>query len=178
MMTLNAMPILKQLTYETNLFLYSGYTLDWPIGDLSIENIVSPACFKTVPATATPQATVTTAGSDMFSAGMQVHNAWRVAWASSDAATLSPTPPQLTCREALVTWVPGEESEQECQKGSDERHQEGAQWSKPLLNFIMIGVPILGVAILACIGACCWYACREQRKDRRARKAAEARVAH
>jgi hypothetical protein len=110
---------------------------------------------------------------------MEVHNAWRIAWESSDRAVLSPTPPQLTCREAFATWVPGEAAKQECSPEPDESayNSSSTRWNKPLLNFLMIGVPILGVALLVCIGICCWRTCREKRKDSRARKAYERRAA-
>jgi len=160
---------------------YSGYTLDWPIGELSVNNIVSPACFREVTATTPPpaQTTTTDTGSElMFSGGMEARNAWRIAWQSSDMAALSPTPPQLTCREPLAKWVPGNPAKQVCSREPEESsNSSSSKWSKPLLDFIMIGVPILGVAVLVCIGVCCWRACREGRRDRQARKAYERRAA-
>ncbi|OAA55281.1 hypothetical protein SPI_08376 [Niveomyces insectorum RCEF 264] len=98
--------------FSATTIVYSDWRDDYAKSGLSIESIVSPACFRGAPTatsmttTTTPDNAATTA-SALFPTSLQVHDAWHISWASADVSTLSPPPPTLTCGTALSSWVPG-----------------------------------------------------------------------
>jgi len=133
---------------------------------VSIENVVSPACFKAVSAT-TPAPQTTTSTDFGFPDGLRVHNAWHITWASSDRAALSPTPPLLTCTGGQIqTWVPGQPVDHyDC----PDSPKDGIKISQGAIYFLAIGLPIIVVVLVAACCTCCfWRRC----KERRARKVA------
>ncbi|KAG2027134.1 hypothetical protein GB937_000872 [Aspergillus fischeri] len=103
----------------------------------------------------------------LFTDGIQVHQAWAISWAGSDTATMSPSLPLLTNSMIVPTWVPGEI----IPPGRYDRGYEGSDmpgW-EPILRFIMIGVPIIGVALLAACVWCCIWRWRVRREERQQR---------
>jgi hypothetical protein len=139
-----------------------GYTIQ-RFYDISIPGIRRPACVKTAEATILPDVTST------HPTITQVHNAWHIAWALSDRASLSPAPPMLSCPgagQSLATWVPGETVPQNtCDP--DASNSGGTKWPQSLINFLMMGLPIIFVALVAC---CCTVCICRRRKRRRARR--------
>ncbi|KAF4162406.1 hypothetical protein CNMCM6936_002132 [Aspergillus lentulus] len=103
----------------------------------------------------------------LFTDGIQVHEAWAISWAGSDTATMSPSLPTLTNSMIVPTWVPGEI----IPPARYDRGYEGSDmpgW-EPILRFLMIGVPIIGVALLAASVWCCIWCRRVRRKERQQR---------
>ncbi|KAF7133712.1 hypothetical protein CNMCM5793_005066 [Aspergillus hiratsukae] len=101
----------------------------------------------------------------LFTAGIQAHQAWAISWSASDTATMSPSLPDLTNVIVVPTWVPGETINPSLYEGasgtSDGPRLEG------VMHFVMIGIPIIGVAIIA-LGIWCWC-CRGKREERQQR---------
>ncbi|KAK3376335.1 hypothetical protein B0T24DRAFT_618474 [Lasiosphaeria ovina] len=140
------------------------YHLEWPVSDLSINGIASPACFVNLGTTLLPSSS----SSVLFPNGIQVHNAWQIAWAASETSTLSPTPPQLACGRTLATWVPGEivppsnvSSAGDCQ---DDSSNSGVAIGRSLYLFLVVGLPLIFVAIFA---SCCVLCFRRRRRGAR-----------
>ncbi|KAJ5988233.1 hypothetical protein N7481_003443 [Penicillium waksmanii] len=113
-----------------------------------------PACGRTINSgetTITAPLASRTDATGTFTQGMIVHRAWHVTWAESDTATMSPSLPPLTSGKYLAVWKPG----QGVPDGAFDHHNgdnSGVRGWNSLLYFAMIGVPIIGVAILACGG--------------------------
>ncbi|KAJ5121653.1 uncharacterized protein N7515_009614 [Penicillium bovifimosum] len=131
---------------------------------------LTPVCARTFSAgetTITAPLVSRTDATGTFTEGVIVHRAWHVTWAESDTATMSPSLPPLTSGKYLARWEPG----QAVPDGWYDRHNgdnSGIRGWSSLLYFTEIGVPLIGVAILAC-GA--WLCIRRRRKHR-ARQAA------
>ncbi|RHZ51745.1 hypothetical protein CDV55_103487 [Aspergillus turcosus] len=151
-------------TEELTLTLYSGFSLSRNLTNLSN---IKASCTRTL----TPGETTITGtlshgkgAQVLFTAGIQVHQAWAVSWSGSDTATLSPSLPTLTNSMVVPTWVPGEI----IPPGKWDRGHDGSDMGnwQPLVHFIMIGVPIIGVAILA-LGIWCCIRCRRARREER-----------
>lgn len=159
---------------------HSGYSLDWPLSQLSIESVASPACFKAIgDATATTDelsastsaALPTSSGGSttsanhattLFPEGVQIHNAWHISWASSDTSTLSPAPPDLSCSQFLATWVPGEATPSTACRNAEDHGSMGTS----LFWFLVIGLPIIALVL---VGSCCFF-CFWQRHKRKAQR--------
>jgi hypothetical protein len=77
--------------------------------------------------------------------------AWHISWQTTDIATLSPQPPMLYGHERITRWVPGSDPEWERREGV------GGGMSSDLFYFLIIGVPLL---VLALICAPCVICCR------------------
>jgi len=128
--------------------------------NLVVEGISPPACFQTIAVKATARSAP---------AGLRVHNAWQISWASSDIASLSPPPPQLPCSTgiALASWVPGINpvpSANICRNYIEQIQEHG-----PDVNVIgpwvaVIGVPNIFAALLV---TCLVGWCRRRRRDKR-----------
>ncbi|KAH6628875.1 hypothetical protein F5144DRAFT_580364 [Chaetomium tenue] len=90
-----------------------------------IEGISYRACFQTIDGGAT------TASAP--SSGLRVHNAWRIAWESSDITSMSPTPPQLPCSNPgmvkISSWVPGATLDLALASGTCESSPQGGSSS-------------------------------------------------
>jgi hypothetical protein len=138
----------------------SDYKFSWPFESLSIEGIISPACFKDLTAMMTLESTISAPS------GLQVHNAWHISWASSDRSTLTPTPPALSYSESIKTWVPGETV---AKTTCSDTYNGGVNYDVSLLFFLVIGLPIIALALLI---SCCTYCICARRKLRRARSSA------
>ena len=109
----------------------------------------------------------TTASPDSSSL-VRVHNPWHIMWQSSDVPSLTPPPPQLECSTSiLASWTPGATVGSTlfggpCQETAS--HNSKGDIAGAL--FLMIGLPILIVALLvSCFGV--W--CHRRRKRRRTR---------
>jgi hypothetical protein len=141
--------------------LSSGYALSWGIGE--IKNVATRACVKVVSATVSSGQISTT--DSVPPSRLQVHNAWEIRWAESDRATLSPTPPLLTCSGALISkWVPGQPVEDMiCYESRVENHGI----SPSLGRFLMIGLPII---VLALVASCCLCCIKRHRLEKRIRQ--------
>lgn len=101
----------------------------------------------------------------LFSSGFQVHDAWQISWVAADRSTLTPSLPTLTSSRLVPEWNPGRKLRPgEYTPGGIEESDMG-NW-QPLLNFIMIGVPIIGVTVIALSVWCCIWCRREKRKER------------
>jgi hypothetical protein len=157
------------------------YTLPYPVTDhhsgftfraegyVLPTSALMPACGRTINSgetTITAPLASRTDATGTFTQGMIVHRAWHVTWAGSDTATMSPSLPPLTSGKYLAVWKPG----QGVPDGAFDHHNgdnSGVRGWNSLLYFAMIGVPIIGVAILACGG----WLCIRRRRKRRARQA-------
>lgn len=97
---------------------------------------------------------------------VMMHEAWAVTWDASDTSTLTPQLPTLTSSMRVPKWTPGEK----IPKGQyDPYHDYRVEYfSRPVLYFLMVGMPIIGALIM---GSCVWY-CVRKGKNRRAKKAA------
>jgi hypothetical protein len=134
----------------------SGYELASLGSGWSIPGVRSPACFRDMSATAPPESS-----SVLFPNGMHVHNAWHIAWASSDRASLSPTPPVLDYHQSFSVWAPGEPvtSTGSCPDcDTDDGHFDG-----PLIVFLVIGLPVIGLALMISWCICCICHARKRR---------------
>jgi heme/copper-type cytochrome/quinol oxidase subunit 2 len=92
------------------------------------------------------------------------HEAWVVTWAPSDTATMSPALPSLAMAQWVSTWVPG----QIVTPPAEPKTQNEMPGFDHVVKFLMIGMPIIGVAIIACSIWCC-VACRRSRRRERTR---------
>ncbi|KAM5369069.1 hypothetical protein ACJZ2D_009164 [Fusarium nematophilum] len=81
-----------------------------------------------------------------------LHPAWFVSWGASDTSTLTPQLPTLTSGRMVPTWTPGQEIPD--RKYNDSSRDDGP-FGTPLLQFIMIGIPIIAVAFIAIGITCC-----------------------
>ncbi|KAJ5165024.1 uncharacterized protein N7500_006854 [Penicillium coprophilum] len=98
----------------------------------------------------------------VFSEGYMAHAAWEISWAASDTASMSPTPPSLDSGEYFSTWVPGQALITPTPEPT--KHQTDKSLTK-LLNFYMIGLPLIGVAVIACGIWCCCMVRRAKRRE-------------
>ncbi|GFF23494.1 hypothetical protein IFM58399_00312 [Aspergillus lentulus] len=145
----------------------SGFSLSRNLTDLYN---IKASCYRTL----TPGETTITGtlshgkgAQVLLTDGIQVHEAWAISWAGSDTATMSPSLPTLTNSMIVPTWVPGEI----IPPGRYDRGYEGSDmpgW-EPILRFLMIGVPIIGVALFATSVWCCIWCRRVRRKERQQR---------
>ncbi|KAG2010866.1 hypothetical protein GB937_007409 [Aspergillus fischeri] len=149
---------------KADFFGYSGFSLSRNLSNLKD---IKASCYRTI----TPGETTITGTLShgqgtrvLFTDGIQVHQAWAISWAASDTNTMSPSLPLLTNSMVVPTWVPGEIIPPGMyDRGSDGSDMPG--W-EPIMRFIMIGVPIIGVALIAsCVWACIW--CRRVRRKER-----------
>ncbi len=111
----------------------------------------------------------------MYPNGMQVHNAWRIAWADSERAALTPTPPALQCSAILRTWVPGDQVAEQA-NCEDSHNSGGVRWYDRLFWFLVAGLPVIAFVIL--VSCCCclfWHRRKERHARRAARQAAHTR---
>lgn len=106
---------------------------------------------------------------------VQAHDAWRITWAASDRAVLSPTPPAFDACQSIDVWVPGSKPTiQDCPK-----EDSGVQWTAGYI-FLITGLPIIVfILFVICITLCSvckgehWEAERQFEMRRRARMAAQ-----
>jgi hypothetical protein len=120
-------------------------------------------------------ATITGADADAASSTLLIHNAWAITWWASDIPNLTPRPPSITNRMLVPTWTPGEvipdgKYDRESASGPNRNYflPENAQW------FLIIGMPIIGALL---IGSCVFCCVRNSKKENRARRARQARLA-
>lgn len=101
----------------------------------------------------------------IFTEGIIAHNAWHISWHKTDTPTLSPSLPELTSGKWIPTWVPGQTIAPGEYDREPEHRNENPGWEH-LVFFEMIGLPIIGVAVIACsIWGC--IACRRARRKER-----------
>lgn len=108
----------------------------------------------------------------LFTGGFQAHEAWQISWEAADRSTLTPSLPDLTSRKHVPTWTAGEtipsgKHDPETGQGND------MPGSGRVIQFAMIGVPIIGVAIIA---LCVWLIIRHKLKKKRALKQASGQL--
>ncbi|KAK4120427.1 hypothetical protein N657DRAFT_161697 [Parathielavia appendiculata] len=163
-----SMNLITSKTFSTAYCCSSGFTYSH-YHDLLIDGFSRTplACFANTTDTAAPTATASPAGSPHR---LRVHNAWHISWDASDISSLSPTPPPFapcTTSPVIRSWVPGATVEPNAffvPGGACEWNDGTSRWSKGEtigMWFLMVGVPIIGLAILAtCLG--CW--CRRRRR--------------
>ncbi|KAK2800033.1 hypothetical protein FQN50_008272 [Emmonsiellopsis sp. PD_5] len=96
----------------------------------------------------------------VFTGGIQVHEAWRVTWNDEDTSTLSPSLPSLDPTTLVESWVPGQTLP------PAPRKEHGPNLTG-LLNFVMIGVPIIGLTV---IGLIIWCVVRRHKRKKRERR--------
>ncbi len=162
-------------------FVASNYRLGWSdnvreLQNASLPGLQSPACIQTLgPAsTATDNEGWTTVTQTTVAPVTSVlaHNAWHIAWQTSDVKNLSPSPPPWPCsvNDGYPTWVPTQSitPEANCEDGRYVDHSWDA-----LARFLYIGLPIIGAAVLSCCGTCCyrlgWCGGKRRRQRRLAR---------
>lgn len=138
---------------DLNGIFYSGFSLAWPIQDLSVNGYSTPACFKDAYATSPPLDRLNPDGA------ITVHMPWHISWASSDRPMLTPTPPALDCGQRISKWIPGESIAQDSCKPENREHQ-----STSLYFFLVIGLPVI---LLTLIAGCCAHCCIRRRKEKR-----------
>ncbi|KAL8337075.1 hypothetical protein RB601_008535 [Gaeumannomyces tritici] len=93
---------------------------------------------------------------------VKVHRSWHVSWEASDTTSMSPTPPELPCYDPTVTsWLPGETiPEQYCRPMPLPNDDE---WNQSVAWFLIVGVPLLFVALVA---TACFVCCLCRRRRR------------
>ena len=99
----------------------------------------------------------------VFTGGFQAHEAWQISWEAADRSTLTPSLPDLTSNKQVPTWTAGEtiptgKYDPETGEGND------MPGSGRVIQFAMIGVPIIWVAIIALI---VWLIIRHKRTTNR-----------
>ncbi|PGH08765.1 hypothetical protein AJ79_05864 [Helicocarpus griseus UAMH5409] len=99
-----------------------------------------------------------------FTGGVQIHEAWHITWQDTDTSTLSPQLPSLPTHHVVWTWSPGETIK-------PVEYSTSLRGMEPLLRFIMIGIPIIGVTVIASIVWCCIR--RHKKKKEKKREALE-----
>lgn len=93
-----------------------------------------------------------------FTAGVQMHQPYQVAWQSSDVPVMSPRPPRSVCSgDAIPTWVPGGDVSYCNEPQNDLKGLAGVVW------FAMVGVPLIALAAMGC---CIWCCCAHRRHKR------------
>ncbi len=100
-----------------------------------------------------------------ITSGVLMHEAWHVSWRGADTSTLSPSLPALTLGESFKTWVPGQSQTQTPSPGRG-GEQPDHSWDG-VLRFLMIGLPIIVVGLVAAIAFYCLYARRRARMGKR-----------
>ena len=107
-----------------------------------------------------------TVSAPSFPSGMQIHNAYQISWDATDKPTLSPTPPDFDyeCSATLAKWVPGESvGALPCRNRTD----DGKFGDGRLYMFLVVGIPVIAVALIA---GCCGVYFRNRRKKVRGRE--------
>lgn len=96
--------------------------------------------------------------------GVKVHRSWHIRWEASDTTSMSPAPPVLPCYDpTLTSWVPGGDAtvpEQTCRPwpvGGDDGWNQSVAW------FLILGVPLLFVVLVA---TGCFFCCRHRRRQK------------
>ncbi|XWX00798.1 hypothetical protein V2A60_008819 [Cordyceps javanica] len=115
-------------------------------------------------------------------AGMRIHQAWRIAWKSSDIASLTPPPPSLRseCSNVQIqTWIPdatgtdggiiiGLATDCAAHPDRDQGTSHMSAGDTRLFFFLAIGMPIIGALI---VGFFIWWCCvRRYKKNKRRRR--------
>ncbi|KAL1955659.1 hypothetical protein VTO42DRAFT_8204 [Malbranchea cinnamomea] len=159
-------------TYSTAYCCASGHKLRTDLTDFPISTLV-PLCYRQIAADDSTTLTVTPAGESSgvpFTQGIQVHQAWHISWAESDTSTLTPSLPELTSSKLVPTWTPGQTIppgmyDRESGSNDGPRGLGGVVW------FLMIGIPIIGVVLIA---LAVWFCIRHRRakREQRERRAA------
>ncbi|KAK4460476.1 hypothetical protein QBC42DRAFT_332384 [Cladorrhinum samala] len=100
----------------------------------------------------------------MFTAGVQMHQPYQIAWQSSDVPFMSPRPPPRVCSgDAIPSWAPGDENSgfYYCNEPqNDLKGLEGVMW------FVMVGLPLIAIAAMGCCVWCCCASRRHRRLDK------------
>ncbi|KAJ5475946.1 hypothetical protein N7475_001675 [Penicillium sp. IBT 31633x] len=89
-----------------------------------------------------------------------VHAAWAISWAASDTASMSPSLPPLDSKQFIPTWVPG----QSLTTPPEPKRQTDRALTQ--LGYIyMVGLPLIGAAVIACGVWCCFTVRRARRRE-------------
>lgn len=130
---------------------------------------MSEACYRTfnysTPTTIAPTAANFTTSGDLplFTSGIIAHQPYTITWDMSDTHTMTPSLPLLTYSMLVPTWKPGEKipAGKYDRYGSDSIDAPDGVNLLPLFHFLVIGLPLIGVALLSC---CIW--CGFRARDR------------
>ncbi|KAJ5867697.1 hypothetical protein N7534_002250 [Penicillium rubens] len=153
--------------YSTAYCCASGYqlwnTLTSFLTPFYVTSLPTP-CYQYVHAGSTsitvsmsPSGTETT---KIFTEGYIAHAAWGISWAASDTASMSPALPLLDSEQYIPTWVPG----QSVTAPSEPKSQNDSALTA-LGYLLMVGLPLIGVAIIACAVWCCFTIRRARRRE-------------
>ena len=146
----------------------SGYSLINDIYWATLDNVETPGCYKqaTSPTGPTyPEYFPTTTD-------VMVHNAYRISWDSSDTASMTPQPPDLTCG-TMMTWVPGSPAT----SSPCPTHYNDSPPGYGAIGFLQIGLPIIIIFGIAFLGGCCCYYPYKEREEKRMQERRAARAA-
>ncbi|KAJ6787952.1 hypothetical protein PWT90_11052 [Aphanocladium album] len=135
----------------------------------------SYVCAQSINITSTVR---TSGGHTTYTSAFRIHAAWPISWKASDVPTLTPTPPPLqsTCTNvAFETWVPTSSPLPTRQVGFFCReayqhlnnHDVNTSGWRGTFYFLVIGLPLILIAILLCIG---WHFIRRRRRRQRGGK--------
>jgi hypothetical protein len=99
----------------------------------------------------------------LIARGIQVHQPWHVSWKESETDDLPLSLPALTSSMWVPTWVPGKPIPSGWYQGNGRNStslgdMEGVIW------FLIIGVPMISLAL---IGSCVWCCVHNSRVRRR-----------
>ncbi|KAJ6779794.1 hypothetical protein PWT90_01486 [Aphanocladium album] len=99
---------------------------------------------------------------------IRVESMWLITWAKSDTKSMSPRPPSLggDCTGAEIhTWVPGAKVK-DGQRFCSRPESGGEPFSNPGIMFMMVGLPIIVVAIPSIFFCCVKPRLRRIRRER------------
>lgn len=126
-----------------------GYSIMQP----SIRN---PSCWRQFVSTTSTNGIPSISTATLSIAGVP---AWHISWQTTDVATLSPQPPTLEAGEIIPSWVPGSALDRPI------RDNWGVGMSPSLFWFLVVGIPLIVVALIA--GCCTYCFCLRRRRLKR-----------
>lgn len=156
-------------------FDYSGFTKT-KLYDYEMRTGPLEGCFQSVEeGHTTIDGLMNRTATAQFTGGYLGHEPLRIQWNRTDAATLSPSPPQVTEDNRYIpTWVPGHKAELERSQNM-EGDSENDPW-KPLFHFLVIGLPLIVVTLIGCCFMCCVRHSRNKRRALAQKRDAESRA--
>ncbi|KAJ5836481.1 hypothetical protein N7447_002507 [Penicillium robsamsonii] len=98
----------------------------------------------------------------VFTEGYMAHAVWEISWAASDTVSMSPTLPPLDSGEYFSTWVLGQSLTMPSLEPTKDQNDPTLT---TLGYFLMVGLPLIGVEIIACSVWCCFTIRRANRRE-------------